>query len=220
MRLESIRVLLFDLDGTFIDSSPGMVRSANALRAAKNLAPLDAGALLHGINRGARGMLDLALSITPEHPEYTVWRDRFHDEYARALAGSAQWIPGMRELVDALEAQGIAWGIVTNKASRFAHPICEELGISARASCVVCGDTTPHTKPHPAPLLFAASQCGVSPEVCAYAGDDRRDITAARAACMVAVAARYGFLANDDDPDHWGADLIIDHPLSLAAHFN
>ncbi len=218
MLLQGIRVLLFDLDGTFIDSAPGMARAANALRALRGEPPLPDADLRHGINRGARGMLDLALSMTADDPDYSTWREHFYAQYASNLASGAHWMPGMAGLVEALDARGVAWGIVTNKASRFAHPICAELGIARRAACLVCGDSTPHTKPHPAPLLHAAALCGMPPSACAYVGDDRRDIVAARSAGMTPIAARYGFLAPDDLPEHWGADLIIDTPTALINH--
>jgi phosphoglycolate phosphatase len=213
-----IRAVLFDLDGTFIDSAPGMARAANALRDMHGLPPLPTQTLRAGINSGARGMLRIALSMSTEHPGYATWRERFYDCYARELSGGAHWMPGMPELAAAIEARGIVWGIVTNKASRFALPICAELGIESRAACIVCGDTTPHTKPHPAPLLHAVATCGVNAEECLYVGDDRRDIDAARAARMGAVAARYGFIAPGDNPDDWDADGIIGHPAELLVH--
>lgn len=162
-------------------------------------------------------MLHIALDMAPEHPQYSLWRERFYDRYARELPNGAQWMPGMEELVDALDVRGLAWGIVTNKASRFANPICEELGIAKRAACVVCGDTTPYTKPHPAPLRHASAICDVPVADCIYIGDDKRDIEAARAAGMRAIAARYGFLAPGDDPQSWNADAVIGHPAELIA---
>ncbi|MBL8519736.1 MAG: HAD-IA family hydrolase [Betaproteobacteria bacterium] len=214
-----IQALLFDLDGTFIDSAPGMAGAANGLRALHGLPPLEAHLLRAGINSGARGMLQLALSMAPTHPDYALWREKFYDFYESHLPGGAHWMPGVEPLVGHLEACGIAWGIVTNKASRFALPICEELGIARRAACIVCGDTTPHTKPHPGPLHHAAASLGVASTACAYVGDDRRDVTAARAAGMHAIAARYGFVAPGDDPATWGADAIIDYPADLMPCF-
>lgn len=215
MSAPAVRAVLFDLDGTFVDSAPDMARVLNAMRRERGHADLPLAAVRPHVNRGARGMVAVGFSLTAEDAGYLPLRDEFYRRYEADVFQDSTWMPGIRALVESLELRGTLWGIVTNKASRFAHPLAAALGISPNNDCLVCGDTTPHTKPHPAPLLHAARLLELDACECAYLGDDRRDIEAARAAGMHPLAAAYGYVADGDDPRDWGAAALIAHPLDL-----
>ena len=212
-----IRAVLFDLDGTFADTAADLARALNTMRARRRLAALPLVQLRHHASSGARGMLLAGFDLTPADPQYVAMRDEFHDTYADALCVESRWFDGIAEVVTQLEQRGLKWGIVTNKAARFTDPLVLALDIHSRAACVVCGDTTPNAKPHPAPLLHAADLIGVAPGNCFYVGDDKRDIDAANAAGMIGVAACYGYLGTDSDVNTWKAAHRIDSPRELIA---
>lgn len=214
MPTTQVRALLFDLDGTLADTAADLCAALNALRSARGLDPLALATARPHASSGARGLLRVGLDMTPEHPEYDALREAFLENYARCLDGHTALFPGIAQLLEALAARGIAWGIVTNKTTRFTQPIVRNLGLSP--GCVVCGDTTPHTKPHPAPLLEAARVLALAPSSCWYLGDDLRDVQAAHAAGMRAIAVEYGYSGTDNGgPQHWNADRVIAHPLDL-----
>ena len=166
-------------------------------------------------SHGARGLLRTGLGILPEHPDYGALRDAFLAQYEAALCVDTRLFADVDALLDAIEARSLKWGIVTNKATRYTTPLIERLGLSKRTAAVVCGDTTPFPKPHPAPLLAAADLLGVAPERCVYVGDAERDVTAGIAAGMRTIVARYGYIEAHESPDTWPADGRIDHPSAL-----
>ena len=211
----NICAVLFDLDGTFADTAPDMAVAVNAMRNRRGMAALSTQAVRPHVSRGARGMLMAGFDMTPEHADYYPMREEFYVTYDAAVCVHTRWFDGMDEVVSALEHRKQPWGIVTNKSARFAMPIARATGIHPRAGCIVCGDTTAHTKPHPAPLLHAANLIGIAPENCLYVGDDERDIIAAHAAGMVSVAAAYGYLGTGNDIADWGAIHRINHPTEL-----
>jgi len=213
----STRAVLFDFDGTFADTAPDLAAAVNAMRTARGLRPLAAATVRPYASMGARGLLRIGFDMTPEHPQYLPMRDEFLDLYAKALCVHTRLFLGMAELLAQLAARAIAWGIVTNKSSRFTTRLVQELGVSP--ACVICGDSTPHLKPHPAPLLAAAETLRLAPADCIYVGDDLRDIQAARAAGMRCVAVQYGYHGTDSPgPATWNADAIISHPAELLEH--
>ncbi len=205
------RAVLFDLDGTFADTAPDLGRAVNAMRAARGLPPVALSETRRVTSLGARGLLGVGFGIGPEHAGYAAMRDEFLRIYEANLCRDTTLFPGMAELIDRIEAGGLRWGIVTNKAERFALPLLQQLGYGSRAACIVGGDTTGHMKPHPAPLLAAAQRLSLQPDTCIYVGDDERDIQAGRAAGMATVAVRFGYL-NGSDPGTWGADAIVSTP--------
>jgi len=209
------RAVLFDLDGTLVDSAPDLAGAANEMRLQRGLAALSYAQLRPMVGAGARGMLGLALDIAPGHADYEALKNEFLDRYERRLTQETRLFDEMQATLDGLAAAGLAWGIVTNKAERFALPLTQALGLQAAASAVIGGDTTPHTKPHPAPLLEAARRARVLPEHCVYVGDDERDILAGRAAGMKTVAAAWGYLGNGKPVGAWGADIVISRPAEL-----
>lgn len=215
--MTSKRAVLFDFDGTFADTAPDLAAAVNAMRTSRGLQPLAAAVVRPYASMGARGLLRIGFDMTPEHREYIPMRDEFLELYGQALCVHTRLFPGMAELLAALIAREIAWGIVTNKSSRYTTRLVEELGVSP--ACVICGDTTPHLKPHPAPLLAAAEKLELAPADCVYVGDDLRDIQAARAAGMRCVAVQYGYHGTDNPgPASWNADAIISHPAELLEH--
>jgi N-acetyl-D-muramate 6-phosphate phosphatase len=208
------RAVLFDLDGTFADTAPDLGRAVNAMRAARGLGPVALAETRRVTSLGARGLLGVGFDIGPDHADYAAMREEFLQIYESNLCRDTVLFPGMAELVDRLEADGLRWGIVTNKAERFAKPLMQQLGYATRAACIIGGDTTAHMKPHPAPLLAAAQAIHVEPQSCVYVGDDERDIQAGRAAGMRTVAVRFGYL-NGSNPDDWGADSIVSVPTEI-----
>jgi phosphoglycolate phosphatase len=208
-------LVLFDLDGTLIDSAPDLAGAANAMRVARGLAPMPVDALRPMVGAGARGMVGLALGVRPDEADYDALRTEFLDRYERSLLERTAVFAAMAPILDRLDASAQRWGIVTNKAERFTHPIVAGLGLYSRAAVVICGDTTPHSKPHPAPLLEAARRVGMPAERCVYVGDDARDVQAGRAAGMATLAAAWGYLGQGDPVEAWGADAVLADPGAL-----
>jgi 2-phosphoglycolate phosphatase len=211
--------VLFDLDGTFADTAPDLCRAVNAMRAARGLAPVPLADTRRVTSLGARGLLGAGFGIGPEHADYLAMRDEFLRIYENNLCCDTVLFPGMAELITRLEQRKITWGIVTNKAERFAKPLMQQLGYATRAACIIGGDTTAHMKPHPAPLLAAAKAVGCTPKLCIYVGDDERDIQAGKAAGMQTIAVRFGYL-NGSNPDVWGANSVVDTPAEILGKIN
>jgi N-acetyl-D-muramate 6-phosphate phosphatase len=209
-----INAVLFDLDGTFADTAPDLGYAVNQMRKTRGLAPVAEDVTRPVTSSGARGLLGAGFGITPDHADYLAMRDEFLDLYEANLCRETRLFDGIADLVAALEGRGLTWGIVTNKAERFALPLMRLLGYSARAACVIGGDTTGKLKPHPEPLYAAARAIGIAPAHCLYVGDDERDVQAGRAAGMKTVAVRYGYL-NGSNPAKWGADAVIEHPQEI-----
>ena len=210
-----VRAVLFDLDGTLIDSAPDLGAAADQMRVARGLPSLPFEEYRPMAGAGARGMLDVAFGVTPDHPDFPALREEFFQAYERRMTELTRAFDGVPELVQAIRRYGLAWGVVTNKQMRFAGPLTAGMALFATAGTIVGGDTTPHAKPHPAPLLEAARQLGLPPDQCLYVGDDERDIVAGRAAGMPTVAASYGYLGSRTDTRAWGADASIDSPQAL-----
>ncbi|GAB4562164.1 MAG: phosphoglycolate phosphatase [Rhizobacter sp.] len=210
-----IRAVLFDLDGTLIDSAPDLAGTGNDMRLARGLAPLPYEHFRPMVGAGARGMVGIALQVGPSDAGFTELRDEFLARYEQRMTQQTQVFEAMRPVLAALQAQGLPWGIVTNKAQRFTDPLVRALGLHAQAAVVISGDTTPHAKPHPAPLLEAARQMALLPQHCIYVGDDLRDVQAGRAAGMGTAAAAWGYLGAGEPIAAWGADHVIESPDQL-----
>jgi phosphoglycolate phosphatase len=210
--------VLFDLDGTLIDSAPDLAGTANDMLRARGRATLPYERLRLHAGSGARGMLGAAFGLRPEDPAYAALRDEFHDRYEQRMLQATAVFEATWTVLDEIESLGLRWGIVTNKSLRFATPLASALGLVPRAAALVGGDSTPHTKPHPAPLLEAARQLGLAAAECAYVGDDERDMRAGRAAGMGTVAAAWGYLGPDADLAAWPADAVVDVPEALVGH--
>ena len=211
----SVAAVLFDLDGTLIDSAPDLGGAADQMRVQRGLPSLSLDAYRPMCGAGARGMLQVAFGITPEDADFEAMREEFFSNYQACMTQRTYAFDGVPELISALQARGLAWGVVTNKSKRFTDPLTAAMPLFATAGAIVSGDTTPHAKPHPAPLLEAAQQLGLAPELCLYVGDDERDIVAGHAAGMRTVAATYGYLGSKTDVAAWNAHAQIKSPLAL-----
>ncbi len=207
--------VLFDLDGTVIDSAPDLAGAANDMRVARGLVPRDYLDLRPHVGSGARGMVGAAFGRVPGDDDFEALKGEFLDRYEGRLLLHTKVFDAVEPVLQALETQGIPWGIVTNKIERLTAPIVAGLGIDRRAAVVVCGDTTPHAKPHPAPLFEAARRCGVDASRCVYVGDDRRDMEAARAAGMPGAVACWGYIVPGEDVHTWGGNTLLDRPADL-----
>ena len=212
-----IRAVLFDLDGSLIDSAPDLGAAADQMRLARDLPslPLDRYRPLAGA--GARGMLGIAFGITPDHEDFPALREEFFRNYEQRMTRDTFAFDGVAELLARLRELGFAWGVVTNKSMRFTGPLTRAMPLFATAGAIVGGDSTPHPKPHPAPLFEAARQLGLPPRQCVYVGDDERDVAAGRAAGMPTVAATYGYRGGTPDVDRWNPDARISSPLALLS---
>jgi 2-phosphoglycolate phosphatase len=204
-----LQAVLFDLDGTLIDSAPDLGAAADALRVARGLPSLPMEDYRPMAGAGARGMLGIAFGMTPEHPDFMALREEFFCNYERRMTQRTQIFEGVPAMLQALQQRQLPWGVVTNKAQRFTLPLTQAMPMFSTAGVIVSGDTTPHAKPHPEPLLEAARRLGVDPRRCVYVGDDERDIVAGVAAGMFTVAVTYGYLGQQADTAQWGADATI-----------
>lgn len=210
-----IVAVLFDLDGTLVDSAPDLAGAVNELRTARGLEHLPYERLRPLVGSGARGMVGAAFGIDPADARFAALRDEFLLLYEKRLLRQTLVFEGMPAVLSTLALSNMPWGIVTNKASRFSVPLTAGLSELRTSGVLVSGDTTPHAKPHPAPLLAAAGQLGVHPGQCVYVGDDLRDVQAARAAGMAAVVAAWGYLGEDAAITAWQADAVIESPQQL-----
>ena len=212
---QDVRAVLFDLDGTLIDSAPDLGAAADKMRLDRGLPSLPYEHYRPMAGAGARGMLGVGFGLTPESPEFAAMREEFFQNYERCMTERTYAFEGVAQLIDSLQSAAMPWGVVTNKSMRFTDPLTRQMPLFARAGAIVSGDTTPHAKPHPAPLLEAAARIGLAPEHFVYVGDDERDIIAGRAAGMKTVAACYGYLGASSETGHWQADAQINSPLEL-----
>jgi len=210
-----IKAVLFDFDGTLADTAPDLGHALNRQRVARGIPALPIEQIRPQASAGSRGLLNLGFNIKPGDNDYESMRDEFLYFYTERLCHDTCLFPGIDELLDELEIRDLPWGIVTNKPARFAHPLIQMLGLTQRVACVICGDETNNTKPHPEPLLAASNKIAISPTSCIYLGDDIRDVQASLAAGMQPIVARYGYLGNDQPPENWGTSYLIDHPTEL-----
>jgi N-acetyl-D-muramate 6-phosphate phosphatase len=211
--LPAPRAVLFDLDGTLADTAPDLAAAVNWMRTERGLEPAPYALLRPTASHGARGMIGAAFGLAPGDEGFDELRDQWFERYRSAMAVHSTLFDGVTDLLDGITAAGMAWGIVTNKSARFTDPLVPMIGL-AHAGCVISGDTTPYSKPHPAPLLEAARRLDIDPTHCWYVGDDLRDVEAGRAAGMVTVACNWGYCGSID-PATWGADYQLDTPRQL-----
>ena len=210
-----ISTILFDLDGTLVDTAPDLGYALNLQLHQHGRAPLSDAAIRPFASHGSRGLIGLGFGITPNDANFLALRDEFLALYDTVFTRSPVLLAGIAELLQAIENKGLKWGIVTNKPRRFTLRLTESMGLHKRAACIVSGDDAPQPKPSPATLLLACERTGVKPENCMYVGDAERDIQAGRAAGMKTVVALFGYIDVADKPAEWGADALIETPEEL-----
>ncbi|MDP2450252.1 HAD-IA family hydrolase [Polaromonas sp.] len=212
---DDIEAVLFDLDGTLIDSAPDLGAAADKMRTDRGLASLPLADYRPMAGAGARGMIGIAFGLTPDDDGFGDLREEFFANYEACMTERTYAFDGVAELIARIDRSGLKWGVVTNKSARFTLPLTRRMPLFGSAQTIISGDTTPHAKPHPAPLLEAARQLQLHPGRCVYVGDDERDIVAGRAAGMPTVAAAYGYLGAMTDTRGWKADATIVYPAAL-----
>jgi phosphoglycolate phosphatase len=214
-----IRAVLFDLDGTLLDTAPDLVRALNEVRREQGREPLPFELARTQVSHGSSGLIRLGFPDLSGEPLEAL-RMRLLDLYSLHLAVGTRLFEGCQQVLDHLAEREMPWGIVTNKPAFLTQPLLAALQLQHLAACVVSGDTLPQRKPHPAPLQLAASQIGIDPVHCLYVGDAERDVQSARAAGMTVLVARYGYLGPADDPVAWAPDGHIDSPLQILDYLH
>jgi phosphoglycolate phosphatase len=207
--------VLFDLDGTLIDTAPDMVNALNTVLQEEGYSPLPYQTCRSVVSHGSPALLELGFGNNLSLDNNERIRTRFLDLYAQNLCVDTKLFSGMDKVLNYLENSGICWGIVTNKPERFTLPLLDKMGLHSRTCSIVCGDTLTKNKPDPEPMLHALAQCGYKAENSLYVGDAQRDIEAGRNVNMMTLLALFGYIADDDEFDLWGADIKIKHPLDI-----
>ncbi len=215
MNLCKLKTILFDLDGTLLDTAPDLAYALNKVLEQKGLPALALDKIREVASDGSRGLLMLAFNINETHPDFLLLRQTFIDYYLQHLSIDTMLFPGMDCVLTRLEELGINWGVVTNKPSHLAKQLLTDLKLAERCSCIIGGDCTLRIKPYPDPLLLACERTHSSPKECVYIGDAERDIEAAKYAGMRSIAALYGYLPANSAPEYWHADYYIDHPKDI-----
>ena len=212
-----LRAVLFDMDGTLLDTAPDFIAVCQAMLAAHGRPPIDAQRIADVVSGGARAMVAATFDMDPEADGFETLRQDFLDRYQDHCAVYSRLYDGMPELLESIERANLIWGVVTNKPVRFAEPIMQQLGLAERSAVLVCPDHVTNSKPDPEPLLLACSQLGIDPAQVLFIGDDLRDIESGRAAGTTTAAVRYGYIHPEDNPRNWGSDVVVDHPQALRA---
>ena len=208
--------VLFDLDGTLIDTAPEFVAIGLQLRQAAGLPAIAPDTIRSSVSDGAIGMVATALGMTTTDPAFEQWRQRFLDDYEKGLGQHSEPYPGLLALISTLASVGIKWGVVTNKLSRFAHPLMEKMAFDPAADIIITPDDVTHPKPHPESLILACHRLNCPPDRTVFIGDHRRDIEAGNAAGCATIAAAYGYLADGESATAWEANAIATSSLELS----
>lgn len=207
--------VLFDLDGTFADTAPDLHYALDQVLISQGRSPLPFEQVRPAVSHGSQAMIKVGFDLEPGDQDYEPLRLAFLDIYLANIAKRTRLFEGMESLLETLERCNIGWGIVTNKPARLTDPLMAELGLVERAACIVSGDTTPHAKPHPEPILHACRLAGANPNQSIYVGDAKRDIEAGNRAGNTTLIALFGYLDESDQPDTWCADGTVNHPLDI-----
>ena len=208
----TIRTVLFDLDGTLADTAPDLAAALNFVLETEGMAPLPFEHIRPVVSHGGVALLRLGFGIEPGSPGFDALRDRFLGHYRDHIVERTRLFSGMAEVLDRIETQGMRWGVVTNKPGWLTDPLMAGLGLTARAACIVSGDTLAQRKPDPAPMFLACRQAGCPARECLYVGDAARDVEAGRNAGMRTLVALFGYIGEQDEPAAWGADGMVETP--------
>ena len=212
-----LRAVLFDMDGTLLDTAPDFIAVAQAMRLARGLNPVPDQQIRDVVSGGARAMVLSAFDVDPMSGEFETLRLEFLERYQSHCAVFSRLYDGMEQLLQDIEQAKLIWGVVTNKPLRFAEPIMQQLGLASRSSVLICPDHVSRSKPDSEPMLLACSKLQLDPSTVLFVGDDLRDIESGRAAGSKTAAVRYGYIHPDDNPGLWGADVVVDNPLELRS---
>ena len=210
-----LRAVLFDMDGTLLDTAPDFIAICQDMLAARGLPAIDGKRVRDVVSGGARAMVAVSFDMDPDDEGFEALRLEFLERYQRDCAVHSTLFDGMGELLADIEKGGLIWGVVTNKPVRFAEPIMQRLGLAQRSAVLICPDHVKNSKPDPEPLTLACSMLGLDPASVLFVGDDLRDIESGRDAGTRTAAVRYGYIHPEDNPNNWGADVVVDHPLEL-----
>ena len=207
--------VLFDLDGTLVDTAPDLISSLNRALEMHGFDPVAAEIVKPFISYGAKAMINASQPVLDDQLKVDILETML-THYQNNIAEHTVFFSGMADTLASIEAQGLKWGVVTNKRERFTNPLMDALKLTDRAACIVSGDTTRNPKPHPEPMLAACKQADVNPQECVYIGDALHDITAGKNAQMKTLAAVYGYINPGDTPETWGADALIESPEQIS----
>lgn len=210
-----IKTVLFDLDGTLADTAPDLAFALNQVLIEQGLDPLPFETIRPAVSHGGIALIRLGFELEPEHPDFAPLRQRLLEIYRANIARQTTLFPGMAELLDSIEQNGMNWGVVTNKPAWLTEPLMEALGLSERAACIVSGDTCNNRKPHPEPILYGCQLAGSEARHCVYIGDAQRDIESGQRAGMRTIVALFGYIADNDTPEHWKADALQNSPAEI-----
>ncbi|HEY9151063.1 MAG TPA: phosphoglycolate phosphatase [Gammaproteobacteria bacterium] len=213
--LPALHTVLFDLDGTLLDTAPDLAHALNQVLINQGHAPLPFEHIRPVVSHGGKALIKLGFGIDEADAAFADLRQQLLDGYRLNLARETRLFPGMKQVLDGLSARGLNWGVVTNKPGWLTEPLLRELGLYEQAACVVSGDSVPECKPHPAPMLHACRLAGCEASQCLYIGDAQRDIEAGRNAGMHTLVALFGYIQADDRPEEWRADAMVEQPLEI-----
>lgn len=211
-----VEAVFFDLDGTLADTAPDLGGALNRVRREEGLEPVPLNQLRPVVSQGVRGLLRVGFGLHPDDAAYPGLQERVLAHYEQNICHATVLFPGVDALLTRLEKLQLPWGIITNKRSRYTEPLVRALQLDQRAITIVSGDTAGVPKPAPEPMLHACRAAGVNPENCWYVGDDLRDVQAAHAANMRAIAAAWGYLGDGSPPEDWHAEVLAQSPADIA----
>lgn len=215
--MSQIKTVLFDLDGTLADTAPDLADALNHVLSMNNKPNLALDRIRHVVSHGGIALIKLGFDLDPSHPDFEPLRQQLLEYYLNNIANKTKLFNGMEQLLQEIEQNNMNWGVVTNKPAWLTDPLMRALDLDTRAICIVSGDTLQERKPHPAPLLHACAIAGSTGEECVYIGDAERDIIAGNKAGMQTIIALFGYIDENDNPEHWGADHIIESPDDIAS---
>lgn len=210
-----IHTVLFDLDGTLADTAPDLAYALNQVLVEQGREPLPFDTIRPVVSHGGVVLTRLGFNIEPEHPDFPPLYQRLLEIYRDNIARETRLFPGMAELLQSIEQNDMNWGVVTNKPGSLTEPLMAGLGLTERSACIVSGDTCENRKPHPEPILHGCQLAGSEPQHCVYIGDAQRDIEAGQRAGMRTIVALFGYIADNDNPQDWGADVSHHSPQAI-----